>query len=67
MLEAEVPIMAIKNFLGHASVTSTERYAALSQATVNKHIREWNAKWFPQPEADPEEKTSTNTLPAFLA
>ena len=66
MLEAGVPIMAIKNFLGHASVTSTERYAALTQATVNKHIREWNAKWFPQPEADTEENTHTNTLPSFL-
>jgi site-specific recombinase XerD len=66
MLEAGVPIMAIKNFLGHASVSSTERYAALTQATVNKHIREWNAKWFPQPEADTEPETTINKLPSFL-
>jgi len=66
MLEAGVPIMAIKNFLGHASVTSTERYAALTQATVNKHIREWNAKWFPQPETVPEPETSSSKLPKFL-
>ena len=38
MLEAGVPMMAIKNFLGHASVTTTERYAELSQITVDKHI-----------------------------
>lgn len=47
MLEAGVPMMAIKNFLGHASVTTTERYAELSQSTVDKHIKEWNQRWFP--------------------
>jgi site-specific recombinase XerD len=67
MLEAGVPIMAIKNFLGHVSVTTTERYAALTQATVNRHILEWNAKWFPQPQAEPEPKTPTSKLPSFLS
>lgn len=67
MLEAGVPIMAIKNFLGHSSVVTTERYAALTQATVNKHIRDWNARWFPQPETDFEAVPSTNRLPSFLA
>lgn len=46
MLEAGVPMMAIKNFLGHASVTTTERYAELTQSTVNAQIREWNHRWF---------------------
>lgn len=67
MLEAGVPIMAIKNFLGHSSVITTERYAALTQATVNKHIRDWNARWFPAPEAEIEPETSDNRLPSFLA
>ncbi|MFQ9701960.1 MAG: tyrosine-type recombinase/integrase [Enterocloster clostridioformis] len=31
MLEAGVPIVAIKNFLGHSSISTTERYAELSQ------------------------------------
>ena len=48
MLEAGIPIVAIKNFLGHASIATTMRYAELSQGTVDKHIREWNEKWFPQ-------------------
>jgi site-specific recombinase XerD len=48
MLEAGIPLMAIKNFLGHTSVMTTERYAELSQSTVNKHIRDWNERWFPQ-------------------
>ena len=46
MLEAGVPMMAIKNFLGHASITTTERYAELSQSTVDKHIKAWNQRWF---------------------
>ena len=46
MLEAGVPMMAIKNFLGHASVTTTERYAELTQSTVDQKIREWNEHWF---------------------
>jgi site-specific recombinase XerD len=66
MLEAGVPLMAIKNFLGHASVTTTERYAALTQATVNKHIREWNTKWFSQSDVEHEIYTPVNRLPSFL-
>jgi site-specific recombinase XerD len=67
MLEAGVPLMAIKNFLGHASVTTTERYAALTQATVNRHIREWNAKWFPQRDDDIVFEEPSNRLPSFLS
>ena len=46
MLEAGVPIVAIKNFLGHSSISTTERYAELSQGTVNRHIRDWNENGF---------------------
>jgi len=65
MLEAGVPLMAIKNFLGHASVHTTERYAALTQATVNNYIRDWNSKWFPQTVAVPDPPHKT-TLPEYL-
>jgi len=65
MLEAGVPLMAIKNFLGHASIHSTERYAALTQATVSKYIREWNTKWFPMTTAVPD-KLNRNSLPDYL-
>jgi len=65
MLEAGVPLMAIKNFLGHASIHTTERYAALTQATVSNYIRDWNSKWFPQTEA-PHTSPCANTLPVYL-
>jgi len=65
MLEAGVPLMAIKNFLGHASVHTTERYAALTQATVNNYIREWSSKWFPQTATIPDLPRG-NSLPEYL-
>ena len=69
MLEAGVPMMAIKNFLGHASVTTTERYAELSQSTVDKHIKEWNQRWFPDAAAMKENMkptAQTGRIPDFL-
>jgi len=65
MLEAGIPLMAIKNFLGHASIHTTERYAALTQATVSNYIREWNSKWFPQTVIIPE-KPHGNRIPEYL-
>lgn len=66
MLEAGVPIVAIKNFLGHSSVMTTERYAALSQATVNSHIREWNDKWFHDTIPDGVSAEKGTVTPYFL-
>lgn len=47
MLEAGVPLMVIKSFLGHASVQTTQIYAESSQATVDRHVKEWNERNFP--------------------
>lgn len=66
MLEAGIPIVAIKNFLGHASVTTTERYAELSQSTVNRHIREWNEKWFHGATQQYDTTGKQQFLPHFL-
>lgn len=69
MLEAGVPMMAIKNFLGHASVTTTERYAELTQSTVDKHIKEWNQRWFSDTSAmreNMEPSAQTGGIPDFL-
>lgn len=69
MLEAGVPMMAIKNFLGHASVTTTERYAELSQSTVDKHIKAWNQRWFHDTTTAKEDMgptAQTDGIPDFL-
>ena len=65
MLEAGVPLVAIKNFLGHASLATTEKYAELSQGTVDRHIKNWNQRWFPDDPADTL-PTEINVLPDFL-
>lgn len=66
MLEAGIPMMAIKNFLGHSSISTTERYAELSQGTVNRHIRDWNEKWFSQQKESSVKRKKENPLPDFL-
>ncbi len=68
MLEAGVPLVVIKNFLGHESLQSTQIYAELSENTVNKHLKEWNEKWFSHNSgglelAEPHEKS----IPDFLS
>jgi len=65
MLEAGVPLMAIKNFLGHSSINSTERYASLTQGTVSKYILDWNSKWFPQVPLIMEQPKA-NFIPDYL-
>lgn len=65
MLEAGVPLIVIKNFLGHISLSSTQIYAEISQNTVDKHLREWNEKWFGEELMEPD-NSKKNTIPGFL-
>ena len=66
MLEAGVPLVVIKNFLGHASLQSTQIYAEISQDTVNRHLREWNEKWFPSKVVERKTSLRSNGIPDFL-
>lgn len=65
MLEAGVPLVVIKNFLGHASIQSTQIYAELSQETVDKNLKEWNEKWFSH--AGEETVETRDSIPDFLS
>ena len=67
MLEAGVPIIVLKNFLGHSSLQTTQIYAELSQNTIDRHLKEWNEKWFPKDIALNPEHTSGNKIPEFLS
>lgn len=66
MLEAGVPLVVIKNFLGHALLQSTQIYAELSQNTVDKHIKEWNEKWFPRNKTNEDVHIKKDNIPYFL-
>lgn len=49
MVEAGVPLLVIKQFLGHSSLSSTEVYAKMSQSTVNEKLKGWDeAYWHDQ-------------------
>lgn len=67
MLEAGVPLMAIKKFLGHRSVQTTQIYAELSQNTVDKYVEEWSKKWFSgNKNKMPALSAKGSNIPAFL-
>ena len=65
MLEAGVPLVVIKNMLGHSSLQTTQIYAQMSQNTVDQYLREWNEKWFSSNEAL-RRASGKNVLPDFL-
>lgn len=66
MLEAGVPLVVIKNFLGHSSLQSTQIYAEISQNTVDKHLKEWNERWFSIPANADHSTVRGNEVPDFL-
>lgn len=63
MLEAGVPIIYIRNFLGHSSVQTTEIYAKITQANFNKVMSEKS----PHVSIPNDVKKETdNNIPIFL-
>lgn len=64
MLEAGLPLIYIKNLLGHVSIQTTQIYATISQKTADKYLQEWNKKWFKTSIDRREERTGQ--IPDFL-
>ena len=65
MLEAGVPLIYIRNFLGHESVSTTEVYARVSQASVTKVLQERNLP-VPIQDTSNNPKISDDNVPDFL-
>lgn len=66
MIQAGVPIMAIKNFLGHTNVQTTQVYAEMAQNTVDKYVTEWNTKWFSSAVPEKQVGFAEDPIPDFL-
>ncbi|MCR4851022.1 MAG: site-specific integrase [Lachnospiraceae bacterium] len=66
MLEAGVPLIVVRNFLGHVSLQTTQIYAEVTQDTMNRHIKAWNDKWFIKQDADRSKDESKSNIPGFL-
>lgn len=63
MLEAGVPLIVVKNFLGHVSLQTTQIYTEVTQDTMNRQLKAWNDKWFLKHEQADSEKSN---MPEFL-
>lgn len=66
MLAAGVPLIVIKNYLGHASLMSTQVYAEMAQGSIDKHLQSWNKKWFSDDISKEAEDSDDNAVPDFL-
>ncbi len=70
MVEAGIPLIVIKQFLGHSSLTSTEVYAKLSQSKVNERLKDWDEKYWNDTLIDSLNKESVDqsktNIPDFL-
>lgn len=64
MLEAGVPLIVVKNFLGHVSLQTTQIYTEVTQDTMNKQLKSWNEKWFIKDE--PQSMKDNSNIPGFL-
>ena len=66
MVEAGVQIVYIRNFLGHASVQSTERYARIGQNAVAKMLTDRKKHGVVQELEDSAVSNKSVIYPKFL-
>ena len=71
MVEAGVPLLVIKQFLGHAHLSTTEIYAKMSQSTVNEKLKSWDEEYWHDQYIDSlkennSDETSQSNIPDFL-
>lgn len=66
MLEAGVPLIVVKNFLGHVSLQTTQIYTEITQDTMDRQLKSWNDKWFPKENSDKTDSKGKSNIPDFL-
>ncbi len=66
MLEAGVPLIVVKNFLGHVSLQTTQIYTEVSQDAINRQLRAWNDKWFLKQDSNTDSGKREGNIPGFL-
>lgn len=64
MLEAGVPLIVVKNFLGHVSIQTTQIYTEVSQDTMDRQLKAWNDRWFIKDDQDT--CATEKNIPDFL-
>ena len=66
MMEVGVPIMVIKSFLGHESITTTQIYLENTQTSIDKHVKKWNQNHFNVSDYSIESDENKVKIPTFL-
>ncbi len=66
MIEAGVPLIVVKNFLGHVSLQTTQIYTEITQDTMNRQLKSWNKKWFLRNDTHAENARGESNIPEFL-
>ena len=63
MVEAGIPLLVIKNFLGHSSVETTQVYAKVTEQHVKAQVAKWSTQWLHPAAAT---TMSHDNCPSFL-
>ncbi len=63
MIEAGVPLIVIKNFLGHSSIQTTQIYTKITQTQLDEQTKKWNEIWLSEPGIQEVKK---DQVPDFL-
>ena len=70
MLEAGVPLVVIKQFLGHAHLSTTEIYAKLSPTALNTKLTNWSQEFWDsymdEPYSGEDYPVESDGVPGFL-
>lgn len=66
MLEAGVPLIVVKNFLGHVSLQTTQIYTEVTQDSMSRQLKAWNDKWFLRGDSDHVNVRGRGYIPDFL-
>ena len=66
MLEAGVPLIVVKNFLGHSSIQTTQIYAEISQRIAGRELKAWSDRWFVKKEESTVKDSENGMIPDFL-
>lgn len=72
MLEAGVPLVVIKQFLGHSHLVTTEIYARMSQGSVNDRLERWDQEYWHNQYIDTtnqfyrDNRDDDSKMPSFL-
>ena len=66
ILEAGVPLIVVKNFLGHVSLQTIQIYIEITQDTMNRQLKSRNDKWFLNDNSHAVNSNAKSNIPEFL-